>query len=151
MHALLESLFKTRKATADTVTPESLRLAAAILLFEVSRADGKLGDDEGEWLLATLASRWQLDEPATRALRDSVHEQATVASDLHQFTHLLRDNWSYEERITLITNMWRLAYVDGVLDPEEEYLIRKVADLLYVSHSDFIRGKVEAIKQATNR
>ena len=38
--------------------------------------------------------------------------------------------------------MWAVAHADNEVHPHEEYVIRKVADLLYVSHSDFIRGKL---------
>jgi uncharacterized tellurite resistance protein B-like protein len=40
--------------------------------------------------------------------------------------------------------MWELAYADAELDKYEEYVIRKVADLIYVSHSEFIRAKTVA-------
>jgi len=40
--------------------------------------------------------------------------------------------------------MWRVAMADNALSRYEEHVIRKVADLLYVSHSDFIRSKSEA-------
>lgn len=143
MHALLEKLFKPQ--ATPTPPSDALRLASALLLFEVIRADGTLTDSETEALLDTLEKRWQLDRNAAIALRDTVHQQADHATDIHQFTRLLRDHWSYAERTTLIDNMWRLANSDGRIDPEEEYVIRKVADLLYVDHSDFIRAKIKAL------
>jgi uncharacterized tellurite resistance protein B-like protein len=46
--------------------------------------------------------------------------------------------------------MWELAFADGDLSKYEEYVIRKVADLIYVSHSEFIRAKT-VVKQNVNR
>jgi uncharacterized tellurite resistance protein B-like protein len=44
----------------------------------------------------------------------------------------------------LVENMWRVAFSDQKLDKYEEALIRKVADLIYVSHQDFIKTKLAA-------
>ena len=62
----------------------------------------------------------------------------------NEFTRLLNDNLSRSERINIIENLWRVAYADSVLDKYEEYYIRKVADLLYVAHSDYIKTKLKA-------
>lgn len=144
MHALLERLFKSQP-NAPVVTEADLQLAAASLLVEAIRADGKLSDNETEQLLATLKQRWQLDDAATQALHQQAHSKAAAANDLFQFTRLLCNHWEQPERIRLVTNMWHLVYSDGHLAPEEEALVRKIADLLYVSHSDFIRAKLQAL------
>ena len=38
--------------------------------------------------------------------------------------------------------MWKLAYADGNVDKFEEFLIRKISDLLHIEHSDFINQKI---------
>ena len=63
---------------------------------------------------------------------------------LHQFTRLVNDNYNPEQKLALIESMWKVAFADGELDKYEDYLIRKVADLIYVSHSEFIRCKLKA-------
>jgi uncharacterized tellurite resistance protein B-like protein len=37
--------------------------------------------------------------------------------------------------------LWQVAYADGSLDPYEEALVRKIADLIYVPHREFIQAK----------
>ncbi len=64
------------------------------------------------------------------------------ATSLFQFTDLIRDHYSYPQRVALIEAMWRIALADNRLDRYEEHLIRKVAELLYVSHRDFIGAKL---------
>lgn len=149
MHSLLDALFHGREKQQPQVSQADLQLASAALLVEAIRADGKLGETEITQLLATLKQRWHLDEEATLALHTQAHSQAEAANDLYQFTRLLRDHWEQPERIRLIANMWQLAFSDGHLAAEEEALIRKVADLLYVSHSDFIRAKIKAMNSGT--
>lgn len=145
MHPFLKALFSPHNDVEKPVEPQALRLAAAILLFETIRADGTLDDSKTQALIGLLQRRWQLDADAAIAFHESLQSKAENAADLHQFTRLLRDNWDYAQRVELITNMWMLAYSDQHLDPQEEYTIRKVADLLYVDHADFIRGKIRAL------
>jgi len=61
---------------------------------------------------------------------------------LYEFTSLINSEYDYAQKVTLIENMWRVAFADHVLDKYEENMIRKTADLIYVSHSDFIKSKL---------
>lgn len=145
MHPLLASFFSS-KETEKPVTENDLQLAAAALLFETIRADGRLEGDETDTLLATLKDQWQLDDSQAKALHDNAHQQVQDATDIFQFTSLLREHWPYERKLELMDRMWQLAYSDGALASDEEYTIRKVADLLYVAHSDYIRAKLKVLK-----
>ena len=68
-------------------------------------------------------------------------KQAQDATSLHQFTAQLKQ-LSYEARLTLLDSLWQQAYADGVLDPNEEAMLRKIADLLFIRHSDYIQAKL---------
>ena len=54
------------------------------------------------------------------------------------------------ERIKLIESMWKIAYADGNIDKYEEHIIRKVSNLIYVAHSDFIKAKINAKESNEN-
>ncbi len=73
----------------------------------------------------------------TRALHD-----ASVG--VHQYTQLINQTLTPSDKENLLETMWRLASVDGQIDPLEEHAIRRIADLLYVSHSVFIATKLAA-------
>ena len=61
-----------------------------------------------------------------------------------EFTSLINDSCSRKEKYDLLVILWKVAYADGQLDKYEEYYIRKIKDLLYLSQSDFIKAKLEA-------
>lgn len=63
------------------------------------------------------------------------------ATSLHQFTQLINQYCTTEEKFNLMKAMWEMAYADGNLDKYEDYIVRKVADLIYVPHTEFIRAK----------
>lgn len=136
---LLDNLFG--RAGRPEAEPVDLRRAAAALLYEVARADGDLDAQELATLMNGLQTRWQLDDDAVRTLLDAAREDAEGATDYFQFTRPLRDHWSAEQRAALIKDMWAIAHADQQTHPREEFVIRKVADLLYVPHSVFIRAR----------
>lgn len=138
-----KSLFnKDDDADNAKTAEEKVRLSAVALMYEVMRADGEHKTDELEALVKKLALRWQLDTTEAQTLLASAGEQVEQAVDYHQLVSALREAYSAEQRKELIADMWSIAKADGVIDPTEEFVIRKVADLLYVSHSDFIYGKI---------
>ncbi|MCB1647818.1 MAG: TerB family tellurite resistance protein, partial [Pseudomonadales bacterium] len=62
-------------------------------------------------------------------------------NDLFQFTELVNDHYTYEQKCSLVENLWQVAFADGRLDKYEEQFIRKVAGLLHLAHSDFMKAK----------
>ena len=66
-------------------------------------------------------------------------EQRTQATNYYQFTSLINNGFSHEQKITLIKLLWEVAFVDGELDIYEEHLVRKIADFPHVSHMDLIK------------
>ena len=116
-------------------------LASAALLVEVALTDQKLEHSEVSALLQALQQQFQLDKAACQQLYELAQEEAQNATSTHQFTQLVNQYSSPEEKFELIKSMWSIAYADNQLDKYEEAMIRKVAELIYVSHSDFIRAK----------
>lgn len=121
---------------------ESLRLAAAALLIEVTRADHEFDPRERESLLNLLQQSQQLPREEIETLFALAEAEQREATSLFQFTDLIRDHYNYDQKVGLIEAMWRIALADNQLDRYEEHLIRKVAELLYVSHRDFIGAKL---------
>ena len=74
-------------------------------------------------------------------LIDAAEQESTHASSIQQFTRLINDNCTQAEKFALVRSMWTLAYTDGDLDKYEEHTIRKVADLIYLPHTEFIRAR----------
>lgn len=115
--------------------------AAAALMYEVARADGQWQSSERAALLWRMAERWQLAEREAEELLEEAEHVAENATDYHQMVRTLQD-WLPDQRAALVHDMWQVAHADQQVHPMEEYVIRKVADLLHVAHHEFIRGKL---------
>lgn len=121
-----------------------VRLAAATLLFEVAWADQDIADQE----LAVMAEALEDQFGLTRNELDELIAESRDAQDksvgLYAFTRTLVEAWDEPRRFELVVLLWRLAFADEHLDRFEEHTIRKIAELLYVSHARFIEAKQTA-------
>ncbi|WP_323815449.1 TerB family tellurite resistance protein [Cellvibrio sp. NN19] len=117
------------------------QVAVAALLVEVAMADQKFSDIELDNLGKILTQKFNLSYEEQNELISLAKNETNHATSLHQFTQLINQSCNYDEKFKLMIAMWEMAYADGNLDKYEDYVIRKVADLIYVPHSEFIRAK----------
>lgn len=143
----IRSFFETRIAPVEGHARDehALHLAAAMLLLEVSRADFSVRDSELDQIGQALSQTFGLSAGERDELVRLAREESDQVLSIHPFVQLVNREFDAAEKARLIEDLWRVAYVDGRLDKYEEYHIRKIADLLYVPHSEFIRTKHRAI------
>jgi len=119
----------------------SLRLATAALLFEMQRADFDEHEEERKVLERVLRKTFGLSEEETRELALLAQQESEDSVSLHQFTRLINQQFSPEEKVRVVEMLWQVAFADGRIDRYEEALVRKIAELIYVSHKDFIQAR----------
>ena len=118
-----------------------LKLATAALMIEVMKQDGETKNEEIESVKKALKTKFELTKTEIDELFTLASEEAKQSVDLYQFTSLIREHFSQEKKVKTIEYLWTIAYVDNHLDAHEEHLIRRIADLLYVTHQDFMKAK----------
>ena len=75
---------------------------------------------------------------------DLAEQEARQASGYYQFTSLINKNCNADQKVRIIENMWHVAMSDGHISAHENHLMRKIADLLYIGHADYITAKQHA-------
>jgi uncharacterized tellurite resistance protein B-like protein len=150
INSFFENFLKPAKEDNNTATADKLHLASAALLIELCAADHERHEDETRALRRILRETFRLQERQLDELWELAHEEARSATSLYQFTSLINSGYGYEEKLRLLKHMWEVAYADGRIDRYEDHMIRKVADLLYLSHTDFIRMKLASRPDGTN-
>lgn len=125
-----------------------LRLATAALFVEMTRVDFEVSEPERERLEQELRQALGLEPDETRELIELAEAEATESVELFQFTRLVDRSFGPQEKVGLVEGLWRLALADHRIDPHEEHLLRKIANLLHVSHRDFIAAKRRARQDA---
>lgn len=119
-----------------------LRLATAALLIEVGRADFHWHEQELNSLSQLLQTQFALTREEVQELIQLADEEVENSVSYHDFTRLINQSFDYEQKCRLLEMLWQVAYADQHLDKYEEALIRKIADLIYVRHTDFIKAKL---------
>ncbi len=132
--------------TSEKVTEDGLRLATAALLIELTRADSHVKEEEREVVTRALKKGFELTESEIEELITLAEGEVKEAISIFQFTHLIDKGFSYEKKKEIVSHLWQVALADDEMEKHEVHLIRKVADLLHVAHSDFIAAKQEARK-----
>ena len=132
----IESLDQQQKDT------EIINNACAALLIETALADKVFNEEELISMQQTLNKVYKVDEKDIEELINESKKKVSESTSLYEYTRLINDLCDYEDKIRLISNLWSIAFADQHLDKYEEYLIRKISDLLHVSHKDFIQQKL---------
>jgi len=142
-----KKIFKTEESEKPTIDDNTSTKACIALLLETSMADEILDESELLALKNTLQKDFQINEDEIDELIDFAKENVEDSTSLYEFTRDINDNFDATERVKLIESMWKIAYADGNIDKYEEHIIRKVSNLIYVAHSDFIKAKLSAKEQ----
>ena len=138
-----EMLFQN-KTEDDASHKKTIELATAVLMIEISLADDHIQEEERIVIKNLLNDNFNLEHDEIDELICLAEKEVDLAVSLYEFTSLLNESLSMSEKINIIKNLWQVAYADSVVDKYEEYYIRKIADLLYISHSDYIQSKLKA-------
>ena len=150
MKKFFNNLFKKNQIEV-LVEDNSVLLSAIALLLEVSLADEIMDISEVETLKDVLLKEFDVDQTKIDDLISNAKKNQNSSTSLYEFTRKINDDYKFEDKKNLILSMWKIAFADGNIDKYEEYIIRKVSDLIYISHPDFIESKQLAREEYENR
>ncbi|MBU0621334.1 MAG: TerB family tellurite resistance protein [Gammaproteobacteria bacterium] len=131
-------------ASAESRPENTLQLATAVLLIEVMKSDADMAIQEQDEILKILKEKFHLSDVEVTHLTELGHRTASAANDFHQFTSIINRELQPAEKIRIIEYMWQVAYADGKISAHENHLMRKISDLLYIPHRDYIAAKMRA-------
>ena len=138
---------KPAQETSSEIDPVT---AAIVLMMEVAWSDNTLDDAEEETILKALQQNFDLNPDKARNLfieAKNTHEQSVGS---YEYTRLVNNQFNYDDKKAIIQTLWQIAHSDQHIDMWEEHAIRKIADLLYIDHQDFIATKIKT-KQSSEK
>ena len=121
-----------------------LALATAALMMEVARADQAFEASETEAMLLQLGRRLEIDDTAVNDLVALARDTSEEAHDLYAFTEVINVRYSYSEKKQLVVDLWNVALADESIDANEDHIIRRIAGLMNVVHSDVLHARAKA-------
>jgi len=145
MKRILLKFLTIESVEIDAVDLEhALRVATAVLLVEVTRADFSVELSERQRLRQLLEQQFELSVEELDALLEQAEADADRLVSIQHITRLINQHYDHAMKLRVIQMMWHMVYADGEKDHYEEHLIRQVADLLYISHSEFMQARHRA-------
>ncbi len=128
----------------------SMEMATAALLIEVSKSDYEQDAAEVAKIRRLLIRHFSLSQAEIDSFMDNAHQLIQDSTSLYPFTRFINDNCNNQEKYMLVLSLWEVAAEDGSIDKYEEHLIRKIAELIYLPHPEFIRAKLSVTENLDN-
>ena len=116
--------------------------ACAALLVEMAFADKDFDEREKESLKQSLLKSYAIDIETINEIINDAEKTVEESTSLYEYTRTVNDEFEYPQKLNLLENLWKVAYADETLDKYEEHLLRKISDLIHISHSDYINVKL---------
>ena len=142
---MLDKIIKFLSEPAPPETRDGLETAVAVLLVEAARMDSHFDDAERRVIERLLAQKFQLSPEQTRDLVQNAVAIDEQSNQLYPFTRTAVERMTPAQRVGLIEMLWEVAYADGVLDPDEDALLRRIAGLIYVSDVDRAAARIRVL------
>jgi len=139
----LLSNFSNQEEVIEDEKISSLDKACSALLIEVAYADKVFDESEINSLRKSLKETYDIDEQIIDELISEAKKTVDESTSLYEYTRVVNDEFDYSDKLELLSRIWKLAFADGNLDKYEDHLIRKISDLIHISHSDFIKIKLD--------
>ena len=146
---VFESFSVTTSTEAAVMDREAaLRLATAVLMIDVARADDVFEESEFDRVLRLVETHFKLTPQQAAELFNEASEEADDLISVYDFTEILHRHLDEDEKARIVGLLWQVAYADGRLDKYEDSLVLKISDLLYVSRGRVMRLKHDAEQAA---
>ncbi|MFK5986964.1 MAG: TerB family tellurite resistance protein [Pseudomonadota bacterium] len=151
MIAKLKQFFQTNlSAIEEKDENHQLQLATSALFIEMMLQDGEEQLEEKQAVRKAIKSCLNINDKQIDELFVIAEEELKQSTDYFQFTQLINKNYNPQQKIKIIENLWTIAYSDSQLDDLEEHMVRRISELIYVPHTQFIKAKLKVIEQMDN-
>jgi len=104
------------------------------LMFEVAMSDGSLDDAELELIKQRARNADDTDEKILQTIENIFRETQNSVS-FYPSVKTINETRSIEEKKELLKILWNLITADSVIDPYEENLYFKIAELIKIKRS----------------
>jgi uncharacterized tellurite resistance protein B-like protein len=140
------NIFKKKKVTQDIQkNPEfEIELIGAVLAYEIARSDGDISDLELNLLIEEIKKISKKVNKTDEEIFSIIEIYSKDSVSFHEFIADINNDFSKEEKLSLISFLWDVAFADSQLDVDEERLIRRIADLIRIKDIEVLKLKDKA-------
>ena len=137
------SFFKKedKKKSGSVQSSFEIELTAAVLAYEIARSDGDISNSELSVIMEEIEKIAQKVGKEKVEIYKIVETYSKDSVSFYEFVEDINKNYLKEQKLSLLSFMWKIAYADGRLDVDEERLVRRVADLIKIKDVEVLKLK----------
>jgi uncharacterized tellurite resistance protein B-like protein len=140
---LLKKLFNPAPEEKKIEIKDRIYIAACAMFIEVAKSDLSFDEVERTKIIDIMKKSFSLEEDYVKELMDLASQSVQKSISLYEFTPLINDRFSKEEKFALLKDLWRLVFADGRVDKYEEHLVKRIGNMIGTEHSDIIAAKLQ--------
>jgi uncharacterized tellurite resistance protein B-like protein len=137
-----EEIEQKRDSASGKPRPNRVQVATAALLVEIAKADGDFSDEERKRIIVLMKEEFNLDEECVNELLELSEQKVRDSISVYEFSSVINESFTQQEKLELLKNLWRIVYEDGKLDSHEDRLIKIIGSTLNLDHKDVIGAKL---------
>jgi uncharacterized tellurite resistance protein B-like protein len=137
-----ESTSNEIQITSPKTTSKKYQVATAALLIEIAKADGHFSDDESNRIIELMKNDYDLDDECVNELLEFSKQKVKDSISVYEFSSVINESFTQQEKLELMKNLWRIIYEDGKLDSHEDRLIKIIGSTLNLEHKNVIDAKL---------
>ena len=138
-----DSSFQTKVEKAeDNSEKKKLQIAACAIFLEMAKSDDNCTEEERKEIVSIMQRTFSLEKEFVDELIDLAKARLVQSISIYEFTDIINNNLSPDEKFELMKNLWRLIYTDQKLDKYEDQLVKKLGKMLHLEHKDVIAAKL---------
>ena len=141
------NLFKKKVVKEDAVEPTfEVELIASVLAYEIARADGDISELESNLLIEEIKKISKKVNKNENEILQLIELYSRDSVSFYEFIEDINKDFDKENKLSLVSFLWEVAYADSRLDVNEERLIRRIADLIRIKDVEVLKLKDKAKK-----
>ena len=126
----------------DRSETKKLQIATCAIFLEMAKSDDNCTNEERQEILSIMQKTFDLEKEYTNELIELAKSRLVQSISIYEFTGIINNNFSPEEKFELMKNLWRLIYTDQKLDKYEDQLVKRIGTMLHLEHKDVIAAKL---------
>ena len=136
------NFFKKKEKSVQKIEKNlDIKLTASLLAYEIARSDGDIADSELSVILEELKKISIKVQKTEDDILQIVQNFSNNSVSFHEFIEDINKDYSKEDKLSLLSFLWTVAYADSILEVNEERLIRRIADLIHLKDMDVLKIK----------
>jgi uncharacterized tellurite resistance protein B-like protein len=121
---------------------KKLQVATCAIFLEMARSDDNCTEEESQEIVSIMQRTFDLEKEYANELIELAKSRLVHSISIYEFTGIINNNFTSDEKFELMKNLWRLIYTDKKLDKYEDQLVKRIGTMLHLEHKDVIAAKL---------